>query len=277
MEFQFGASSGNYQRNQDMQQVWDDFSTWVGQLPFKYTQFPVRAYANDIDGVAATDLLVPGHPEYRNSEVGRIVVDLPQFEPLGLQNRNLTLLHECCHLSSFVGGLRRTYDAKLAVIVRHGVAPSAQPTLDAFGLSKSLIARALADQLLEFDAERILRRDYDWHQAIRAEYFLEMRRAAIAAQRWLRVRESLRPYRLLLEWLRLALGEWMSTTQRTPTELQGLRCQVENELAGYPDAAVRVARLQNALQPASLRDGFEATAHDIYNDVVDDIMAVQAN
>jgi hypothetical protein len=278
MEFQFGAANGLMERNQEMGIVWNDFAAWIGALPFQYTQLRIRAYANGVDGVAGTDLLINGHPEYRDGYIGRILVDIPRFLPLVAERRHLTLLHECCHLSSFIGTLRRTYEAKLAVIVRHGIAnPNGPAVLDDFGQSKSRIARGLADQILEFDAERILRTEYARHVDARAEYFLEMRRQSLQAQHWLGYRESLRPYRLLLEWLRLALGEWMSTAQSALTELQALRCQVENELAGYPTATARVTRLRDALQPTALQDGFEATAHDLYNHVVDEVMAVPAN
>jgi hypothetical protein len=278
MEFRIGAAHGRMELNDQMAEVWTAFETSIS-LPFRYSRWKAWAYPGGVDGVAGADLVVEGHPESRGQEFSRIVVDADRFFALDERRRFLTLLHESLHLASFLDALRSTVAVKHRLGRQYNAASTltgAELPPDDFDRQKVTLSFLLADHVLEYEAEMSLRENYAEYAAERTGYCVEMRRAAIAEQRWLRPLEPLRPYALLLEWCRLDLGLTLTETdEKLNEEVARMLREVEAELAEYPAARERIERLKAKLRCSALAQNRGASAAKIYTDVFDEVLSVE--
>lgn len=279
MEFRIGAANGRMELNEQMAEVWKGFEASVS-LPFQYSRWKPWAYAGGVDGVAGADLVVEGHPEFRSQEFSRIVVNADRFFALDVDRWFLTLLHESLHLASFLDALRPTVAVKHELGRQYGMASALtgaeRPYAD-LDQQKLTLGFLLADHLLECDAEISLRARYAEYASKRAGYYVEMRRTAIAEKRWLRPLESLRPYALLLEWCRLDLGLILTEAdENLKAEVTLMVTEGEAGLREFPAARERIERLKARLRCSALGDNFHGSAPQIYTDVFNDVLSVEA-
>ncbi len=278
MEFRIGAANGRMELNPQMAEVWERFESSVS-LPFQYSRWKPWAYAGGVGGVAGADLVVEGHPEFRDRQFSRIIVDADRFFALDNDRRFLTLLHESIHLGSFLDALRPTLTVKHALGRQHDVTSpltGAERTGDDLEQQKITLGLFLADQLLEFDAELGLKNKYGEHVEKRAAYYVEMRRTAIEEKRWLRPLEPLRPYALLLEWLRVDLGLMLAIENTLTEALISMAAELEAQLKEFAAAKERIDRLRAKLRWSVLGENVQESAPQIYTDVFNDVLSIEA-
>jgi hypothetical protein len=275
MEFRIGAANGRMELNEQMAEIWKGFEASVS-LPFQYSRW---AYAGGVGGIAGADLVVESHPEFRAQEFSRIVVDADKFLALDDGRRFLTLLHESLHLASFLGVLRSTVQVKHALGRQYDLTSPLtgdERPYDDLDRQKISLGFLLADQLLEFDAETALKSRYPEHAVKRATYYIEMRRTALQERRWLRPLEPVRPYALLLEWLRLDLGLLLTASDSTlKEEATSMSSELDTLLKESATARNRIERLKARLRCSALDETFQTAAPQIYTDVFNDVLSIE--
>src|SRR2546422_3001516 len=175
--------------------AWETFVAEIGSLPMTCEPITFEAVGRSSSGTASAFVFIG--PRYSAaSELAMIVLAANFFEKT-LNERTLTLLHECIHLRFMIGALRHRVVGSIVLNSAHRPPALLDQDVELFLDQRVGLAFGLRNFIDEIIAELYLKSEYPAFLPARITYYLEMRRGSLTL--WQQAAPTLRPTALLHE------------------------------------------------------------------------------